>query len=383
MTSKERMHRALAGDIVDRIPIALIQDETYLCRATGADVREMLYGNSSDRVRLQSLLMERHPYNDVLICWDGTARQPASELHRDGDTFFSIDFKTGSRTEIPNPKDKKLPEGPVTSEIAAEDPITSIHEIDDRLGPICTADEIVEAGWFDVVAPLVREFGGTKFVMYRPGELFPPAIEYLGGFERAMETVVTDPDLIRAVVLALARRKLPYIEASSSFKPDGVLLTAYLEGTDMIAPQAWRDLVAPGHRLMVEAAKRFGQKILLWFLGGCMELLEDFVDLDVDALVVETSRCGYTCDPGEIKSIIGDRMCVFGWTPEYAMVSDNREEISTVVEAQIRDAGGNGGFVMGTTFLTADTAPETVDFFCDEVVRLSAENLPLARETTT
>ena len=186
-----------------------------------------------------------------------------------------------------------------------------------------------------------------------------------------MQLVAENPDLVRAVVTALAERKVPYIAASSRFAPDAVLLTAYLEGTDMIAPRAWRELVMPGHRRMVNAARNLGQKTLLWFLRGCMALLEDFVDLGVDALVVETSRCAYTCEPAEIRNVLGNRMCVFGWTPEFAMVSDNREEITRVVEAQIRDAALDGGFVMGTTFLTSHTSPETVDYFCEEVARLT------------
>ena len=64
----------------------------------------------------------------------------------------------------------------------------------------------------------MHRFGETKFVTYRPGELFPPAIEYLGGFDTAMETVAANPELVKAVVMAL----------------DGVLLTAYLDVATLV-----------------------------------------------------------------------------------------------------------------------------------------------------
>ena len=364
------MNIVLDGGRADRIPIALIQDETYLCRATGADVRELQYGDSQKRAELQTRLMRRHPENDVVICWDGTTREPTRDLDRSGDRFYLVDRATGRKEEIPDPTTRSMPEGPKTSEISIENPITSSDEIEDRLGPVLSTREVTDSGCIDVVEILEREFGDTKFVTYRPGELFPPAIEFLGGFERAMETVVSNPELVHDVVVAIAQRKVPYIDASAQFRPDGVLLTAYLEGTDMIAPGAWRDLIMPGHRLMVEAAGRSDQRTLLWFLGGCIELLEDFVMLGVDALVVETSRSAYSCDPVELKSVLGERMCVFGWTPEFAMVSDNRSEIAKVIGAQIRNLAPGGGFAMGTTFLTSHTAPETVDFFCDEVRRV-------------
>ena len=371
MTSKERMNTALAGGKADRVPIALIFDETYLCRAVGADLRELQHGNSSNRADLQRRLMQRHPLNDILICWDGTNRNSVNKLERQGDRFFDVNVLTGERRAIPDPAERVLPDGPMTSEISVTNPIGSIEEIGGKIDPVLSVDEVVNSGWFDVLEELRQDFGDTKFITYRPGELFPPAVELLGGFETAMRLVVEQPDLVRAVIIALAERKVPYIEASSRFAPDGVLLTAFLEGTDMIAPNAWRELVMPGHRLMADAARKLGQKTLLWFLGGCMALLEDFVDLGIDALVVETSRCAYSCEPAEIRNVLGNRMCVFGWTPEYAMVSGNRKEITRVVEEQINNALLDGGFAMGTTFLTSHTSPETVDYFCDEVIRLT------------
>ena len=371
MTSKERMNIVLAGGKADRVPIALILDDTYLCRAAGADLRELHHGNSASRADLQRRLMKRHPLNDILICWDGTNRNPVSKLERQGDRFFDVNVVTGEQREISDPAERTLADEPMTSEISVADPITSIEDIDRKMDPILSVDDVVASGWFDVLEQLRREFGDTKFITYRPGELFPPAVELLGGFETAMRLVIEQPDLVHAVIIALAKRKVPYIEASARFAPDGVLLTAFLEGTDMIAPNAWRQLVMPGHRLMADAARKQRQKTLFWFLGGCIELLEDFVNLSINALVVETSRCAYSCEPAEIRNVLGNRMCVFGWTPEYAIVSGNRKEITRVVEEQINSSSLGGGFVMGTTFLTSHTAPETVDFFCEEVVRLT------------
>jgi uroporphyrinogen-III decarboxylase len=123
--------------------------------------------------------------------------------------------------------------------------------------------------------------------------------------------------------------------------------------------------------MVVREAKRMGLKVLLWFLGDCMPLLEDIVELGVDALVVEQPRRGYSSDVGEIRRRVGQRLCVFGWTPELAMIKSDRQAIRRAVETQIRAAGLEGAFVMGTTYLTNEVRCETVDFLCDEVLRVS------------
>jgi len=139
----------------------------------------------------------------------------------------------------------------------------------------------------------------------------------------------------------------------------------------MISPKHWRELVLPGHRILTAEAQRFGLKVLLWFLGDCMPLLDDIVGLGVDALVVEQPRRGYSSDPGEIRRRVGHRLCVYGWSPELAMIKGDREAITRTVETHIRAAGLDGAFVMGSTYLTNEVSCETVDFFCNEVVRLS------------
>jgi hypothetical protein len=66
-------------------------------------------------------------------------------------------------------------------------------------------------------------------------------------------------------------------------------------------------------------------------------------------------------------------MCVFGWNWELDFIHDRREGITREVERQIREAGADGAFVMGTTYMTSEVALEALDHFCAEVVRVSRE----------
>ena len=49
------------------------------------------------------------------------------------------------------------------------------------------------------------------------------------------------------------------------------------------------------------------------------------------------------------------------------------QNIAREVERQIHGAGADGAFVMGTTYMTSEVQLEAVDYFCQEVVRVSRE----------
>jgi hypothetical protein len=356
----------------DRVPVALISDADYQCHAAGYDFREFMHGDNETRAEIQRRFWLRHPGNDFLMCWSGVSRDTPNlrKITHDGDRFLVTDTKTGETQEVEKWKTAANPHRGPTSE-GSSTPITCEADIERVLGQRPTVKEVLASGKFDPLRTLMDKLGDRAFVGLPAGGVFPGTVHHLGGFERAMEAVATNPSLVAAVVEELAWRNVQVIRAGAKFKPDVSWQSAYLEGADLISPRHWRELVLPGHRIMVEEAKRHGLKVLFWFLGDCMPLLEDIVRLGIDGLVVEQPRRGYCSDPCEVRRIVGKRICVYGWSPELAMVRGDRETIARTVERQIRVAGMDGAFVMGSTYLTCEVACETVDFFCDEVARVS------------
>jgi hypothetical protein len=51
------------------------------------------------------------------------------------------------------------------------------------------------------------------------------------------------------------------------------------------------------------------------------------------------------------------------------MINDQRESISKTIRHQIETAGQDGAFIFGSSFLSSDVPPETVDFMCEEIRR--------------
>jgi len=372
MSPKERVRTVLERGKADRIPVALISDSDYQCQAAGYDHRQFRCGDTAMRAEIQRRFFLRHEANDLLLCWRGLDKETerSRKLTRQGDRYFVTDLTTGKTQEVEEWKTAANPHRQKTS-CGVVNPITCEADIDRVLGPRPTANEVLESGRYDPLRTLTNALGDAAFLVFACGGVFPPTVNYLGGFDRAMETLATNPSLVGAIVEEMAYRNVANIRAATDHAPDGMWLHAYLEGTDLISPKHWRDLVLPGHRILVDEAKSHGLKVLMWFLGDCMPLLEDIVELGVDALVVEQPRRGYSSDPGEIRRAIGKRLCVFGWSPELAMINGDREAISRVVEGQIRSAGLDGAFAMGSTYLTNEISCETVDHYCNEVVRSS------------
>jgi len=89
--------------------------------------------------------------------------------------------------------------------------------------------------------------------------------------------------------------------------------------------------------------------------------------------VLEQDRRAYSSDPVEVRRRVGNDMCVYGWNWELDFIHDRRDSITAEVERQVRGAGGEGAFVMGTTYMTSEVQLQAVDHFCREVVRVSRE----------
>jgi uroporphyrinogen-III decarboxylase len=374
MTSKERMRVALERGKPDRVPISVVADCDYMCEAAGSDLREFYYGDAETLAEINRRFLERHPQNDFLLAYSGVHRRTSAvwQLTQEGDRFFLVERETGAREELP-PASTGAPPGAEPTSAGLDDPITCEADIARVVGETPTVAEVGESGVLDTLALTLQQAGDRAFVAYPCGNVFPTVIRYLGGFERAMETIARDPMLVAAVAEALAWHRVANIRAAAQIGPDAIWLHAYLEGADLVSPDHWRQIMQPVHSLLAREAREAGMKALMWFLGDCMPLLEDIVQTGVDGLVVEQSRRAYGSDPGEIRKVVGQRLCVYGWSPEWAMLRDDRRAITAEVERQVREAGLDGAFVMGTTYLTAEVACETVDFFCDEVLRLNAE----------
>jgi len=379
MTARERMRTAIAGGKPDRVPIAMVADFDFYCQAAGRPLWEFEHGDNAARAAIQRDAHLRFPDNDFVYCWTGVSHATAASrrvVMEDGQPFLER-TETGERTPITPRPTAAVWSDPhahiATSQSPREETVTCEADIARILGPLPSVEALLEQGLYDPLTYLRRDLGDNAYLSVSAHAIFPAAIDLLGGFERGMLALVEWPGLVRSAVEQMALRRSVVIEAGARQGADAAWIGGYLEGADLVSPAVWRRVALPGHRIQVERARACGLQTLFWFLGDCLPLLDDLVELGIDALVVEQDRRGYSSDPAEIRRRVGKNLCVFGWNWELDFIHDRRESITREVERQIRGAGAEGAFVMGTTYMTSEVSLGALDHFCAEVVRVSRE----------
>ena len=151
-----------------------------------------------------------------------------------------------------------------------------------------------------------------------------------------------------------------------------VLFTSYYTGADTISPQQYRELVFPHEYEICRAYKDAGFFVLDWFLGDLMPVLDQVMELPIDALFLEQGRKGYTIDPVAIRKQVGPDFCLVGFALEEDYISFDRSAISAELRRQIAGAGAKGAFMAGTPIMPPNASPEAVDFYFAEARRLSS-----------
>lgn len=380
MTSRERMRRTVAREKADRIPVAMVADFDFYCKAAGRALWEYEYGDNAARAEIHKQAHLRFPESDFIYCWTGVSRKTAASrrvVMVDGQPFLEW-TQTGEREPIRMRTTAAVwhagSAAKSTSQSAYAEFIACEADIDRILGPVPTPESLLEAGIYEPIELLRRDLGDRAYISVAAHAIVPATIEALGGFERGMLAMHENPSLVRKVVEAMAIRRSVPIMAAAQQGVDCAWIGGYLEGADMISPKIWREIAFTGHQYQVNIARQCGLQTMFWFLGDCMPLLDYFVELGIDALVIEQDRRGYSSDPVEIRKRIGNDLCITGWNWELDFINNRRENITRELERQIHGAGTDGAFIAGTTYMTSEVELGAVEHYCREVVRLSPKH---------
>jgi hypothetical protein len=382
MTPRERMRVALGRGKPHHVPIAMVADSDFIAKAAGRPLWELEHGDLETKAAIARDAHLRFPDNSFMLAGANTDRETMASrriVYEDGKPLLEM-TETGERHPLHDrptaaewwDETRKGPEHS-TSRSGWAHPVESEADIQRVLGEPQTVEWLLQHGCYDVLKRTREHLGDAVYIGVAGHGVFPGAIDIMGGFDRGMLALAERPHVFRALIEELAHRRNANVACGAATGADAAWLGGYLEGADLISPKVWREVVLPGHRIQVEFARKLGVQVLFWFLGDAMPLLGDIADLGIDGLVIEQPRRGYSSDPLQVKREVGDAFCVYGWNWELDFIRDNREGITREVERQIRDAGTEGAFIMGTTYLTAEASLDAIDHFCREVIRVSGE----------
>ena len=177
----------------------------------------------------------------------------------------------------------------------------------------------------------------------------------LRGYEDGYMDMALNPDLARALMRKVTDLKLAYWERV--LDEIGPELDIAAEADDLgaqhaplFSPGAYRDIVKPLHREIIELIKRRSKaKFFLHSCGAIKELIPDLIDIGVDALnPVQVSAAGM--ETAELKAEFGADITFWGGTvdPQKTLARGTPEEVHDEAVRRINELKPGGGFVIAS-----------------------------------
>jgi len=374
MNGKERITAVLEGRPTDRVPNNLLFYQGYIARCAGAAQWQFEYGSAEDQFAMVTACARRHPDNDGIWTQTGMNRYPVLDMHVEminGEPWAIFD--NGQRKQLTDdPANSQWNRTPAEEQRKYEsNRVRAIDEIGARLGPVVPASQLLVDPSHGNLARLAREIGRETFLWVNFSSLFATALGYLGGPEEGWLASATDPTLVEAVLERCMRQHIEFIDAAAAAGGHGLWACFMLEGANIISPEIWRGLVKPYVVLLVKRAHLHGLKFVAWFLDDCRPLVKDLIEIGVDGISTEPSRGAYQCEPGDLRRLAGERLCLFSWFRERDLLAGDGDAIRQTLWKQYREAGDGRPFAVATPGLTQEVDAAVVDMVLEESRRLS------------
>ena len=372
MTPRERMRTALAGEPVDRLPLApYFWGEEYVWRLVGRPVWQLSLGPPGNWRELVAAIQARHDCDWVIPLGGGSGfLQGKTAEQREGRVLIT-DPASGQRWEYRLDGRRLVPldeAGRPQAEAARttgelHPPILTIEAADrwlEAAGYTGSGEPPAdwEAGW------VPETYGGRYFTAWCVGGGFHQLC-YGIGFESAMVMMAQAPrvaaymlERMMAGVPARARRL-----AELGFDA-GFVVDSYASA-DIVSPDCYRDWIAPIHRAHAAAIKQAGLLAILYNTGNCLPYLPQLAAQGWDALSLEERCKGVEQDLAAIRRAVGPGLCLFANFDSYLLLAGDRARIAEET-ARLQHVGGP--LVMGTGSPVCDaTDPVVVDYWLDLV----------------
>ncbi|MGA7578312.1 MAG: uroporphyrinogen decarboxylase family protein [Desulfobaccales bacterium] len=130
----------------------------------------------------------------------------------------------------------------------------------------------------------------------------------------------------------------------------------------MCSPKTYRKIIKPRHKKIFDFIKTHSDAKILYHCDGAIApLLDDFIEIGVDALnPVQISAAGM--DTAGLKEKFGDRLSFWGAIDTHTILPQGSvAEVRQEVKKQIECLGKNGGYVLAAVHnIQKDVPPENV-----------------------
>jgi uroporphyrinogen-III decarboxylase len=350
MTSKERVHAALEGRAVDRMPVAVLYSNLYhldhFSELTGRpqwEAHKWTHAPPEEHLRTYRQLLRLTPF-DLLE----PLRAPSRE-DRENTEFV---FREGRPVRHDKRDDTFLPLTTVSGhagDYSANQTrcVFSKQDADEHV-KIWRAEQLLAAGVNDYLDATVAALGKDHFLLSGMACVLY-ACHIFVGLTNLFAMLIEEPDLIDYLCGRILEQNLENIRSLAAGGGDGIFLDDAMATSDMISVAHYERFSLPYVKEMVREVHRLGQKAILIYYGGIADRLEQIASTGADGLLMETSMKGYVNDLEAAAETIGDRMTLFGnLDPIGILQNGSDEELEAEIRRQVAAGKKARGFIIST-----------------------------------
>lgn len=202
-----------------------------------------------------------------------------------------------------------------------------------------------ESEW-ELVRAVVKEFGGTHFIVARSGDGTFPLI---GGMERGLILIAEHPEIAEAAAKAAVARTM---HMDSLWAKEGV--DGLCPGEDyadsrgpLVSPRVVRERFFPSMAAHVAHAHSLGLPVLKHACGNNWKIMDMLVEAGYDAY--QSIQESATMDIIRLKREYGDKITLWGGVGTETLIAGSTEDVRNEVRRAVRHCAPGGGFLLGSS----------------------------------
>jgi hypothetical protein len=228
-------------------------------------------------------------------------------------------------------------------------------------GDPVTAEELLDAGLYEVASEVTRRFHDDRFVYGRVGIPYGALFADWSDIAGSLIALHRDPDWCKQVMEDALPQRLEEIKAWAEVGVDGLWLGQWMCSADILSEEDYLEFIHPLDQIMIDAVESAGMASIYHFCGDAIPRLKHIKTSEPTVFGVEESKKGFEVDIGDVREEMGPDVCLMGNVDVYHVVEmGTPEEWAEEVRRQISVAGPEKFIVSCGSPITHDTPPEQV-----------------------
>jgi hypothetical protein len=341
MLPKERVIAALEFKHPDRIPVG----------ETGVDytITEQALGHPT---------LYRAKWKEYTALWQGRRDEYVASCKRDIVDLarkFEHDvvpaFLVPSRRQSPpqpeflGPYHWRMPDGRVW----AYSPESEGHQFLLSNPPVTLGDiqEIpfeLDESQLELVQHVVKEMGGTHFILGRPGDGIFPIARYTVEF--LLTNMIDQPELVKRIIEVETRYCIRASEALLDAGCDAVLPTSDIAGNNgpFMSPAMFREFLFPWLKTECDGVHARGGYLIKHTDGKIWPILDSMIEAGIDGW--QGIQPGIGMRLPDLQARYAGKLCFWGGVDMATLVAGTEDEVAAEVRLACESAPQAGGLVI-------------------------------------